>query len=33
MSESRLARIELYLARHSIRFTVDRQVVQESTGP
>lgn len=33
MSESRLARIELYLARHVIRFTVDRQVDQESVGP
>lgn len=33
MSDSRLARIELYLTRHLIRFTVDRQVDQESIGP
>lgn len=33
MSEHRLARIELYLARHFIRVGPDRQVDDESAGP
>lgn len=33
MDENRLARIELYLTRHLIRFFAERQVDSESGGP
>lgn len=33
MDDNRLARVEMYLARHGIRFLAERQVNSETGGP